>query len=101
MLEPLGVPAGDALTRGEQLLETGELGDPDRAEEVGQPVVEPGSGMSKSPRGTIPWWRKRRIASASSGSSVVTAPPSPVVTILRGWKERQPIAPSEPHGVSR
>ena len=40
-------------------------------------------------------------ASASSASSVVTAPPSPVVTILRGWKERQPRSPSAPHGVPR
>ena len=33
---------GDALARGEQLLEPGELRDPDRAEKVGQPVVETG-----------------------------------------------------------
>ena len=38
---------------------------------------------------------------ASSASSVVTAPPSPVVTILRGWKDRQPASPSDPHGTPR
>ena len=30
---------------------------------------------------------------------VVTAPPSPVVTIFLGWNERQPMAPSEPQGL--
>ena len=39
-LEPLRVPAGDALPRREQLLEPGELRDPDRAEQVRDPVVE-------------------------------------------------------------
>ena len=53
--------------------------------------------MSES--GSSPWWRSRRIEAASSASFVVTAPPSPVVTILRGWKERQPIVPSPPHGI--
>ena len=52
-----------------------------------------------SASGSSPWWRSRRIEAASSASFVVTAPPSPVVTILRGWKERQPIAPSPPHGI--
>ena len=50
---------------------------------------------------SIPWWRKRRTEAASSPSPVVTAPPSPVVTTLRGWKERQPAAPSPPHGIPR
>ena len=49
-----------------------------------------------SPSGSMPWCRSRRTAAASPSSSVVTAPPSPVVTILRGWKERQPIAPEPP-----
>ncbi len=40
-------------------------------------------------------------SSASSASSVVTAPPSPVVTILRGWNERQASSPSAPQGVPR
>jgi hypothetical protein len=40
----------------------------------------------------------RRIATASPPSSVVTAPPSPVVTIFRGWNERQARAPRLPHG---
>ena len=40
MLEPLRVPPGDALARRVQLLEPRELGDPDRAEKIGQPVVE-------------------------------------------------------------
>ena len=44
-----------------------------------------------------PWWRPSRTASASASSFVVTAPPSPVVTILRGWNERQPSAPRPPH----
>ena len=34
--------AGHPLARGQQLFEPGELRDPDRAEEIGQPVVEPG-----------------------------------------------------------
>ena len=34
-------------------------------------------------------WRRR-----ARSSFVVTAPPSPVVTILRGWKLRQPATPS-------
>ena len=38
--------------------------------------------MSKSPRGSIPWWRRLRTASASRSSRVVFAPPSPVVTIF-------------------
>ena len=50
---------------------------------------------------SIPWCRSRRTAAASSASSVVTAPPSPVVTILRGWNERHASSPSAPHGVSR
>ena len=37
--------------------------------------------------------------SSSSASSVVTAPPSPVVTIFRGWNERQANSPSAPQGV--
>ena len=57
--------------------------------------MTPGAGMS-APR--QPWWRIDRIDSASSASSVVTAPPSPVVTILRGWNERQPIRPRLPQG---
>ncbi len=39
-----------------------------------------------------------RTARSSSSSPVTTAPPSPVVTIFRGWNERQPATPSEPHG---
>ena len=35
VLEPLGVPPGDSLPRREELLEPGELRDPDRAEDVG------------------------------------------------------------------
>ena len=54
VLEPLRVPAGHALARCEQLLEAGELRDPDRAEQVRQPVVEAGLGMSNAPRGTMP-----------------------------------------------
>ena len=42
MLESLRVPAGNALARGEQLLEPLELRDPERAEHVRQPVVETG-----------------------------------------------------------
>src|SRR5918996_693611 len=54
-----------------------------------------------SPSDAQPWCRSRRTAASSVASSVVTAPPSPVVTILRGWKERHAATPSEPHGVSR
>ena len=36
-----------------------------------------------------------------SSSAVVTAPPSPVVTILRGWKERQPSRPRLPQARPR
>ena len=50
---------------------------------------------------SIPWLRSRRTDAASSASLVVTAPPSPVVTTLRGWNERQPAAPSPPHGIPR
>ena len=52
--------------------------------------------MSASAIERQPWLRSRRAVSATRSSSVVTAPPSPVVTILRGWKLRQPISPSEP-----
>ena len=34
----------------------------------------------------MPWFRKRRARPASSASSVVTMPPSPVVTCLTGWR---------------
>ena len=54
-----------------------------------------------SAAGSRPWLRSRRIEAASSASLVVTAPPSPVVTILRGWKERQPIVPRPPQGIPR
>ena len=57
--------------------------------------------MSVGCPAAIPWWRRRRTAAASSASSVVTAPPSPVVTIFRGWNDRQASSPSAPHGVPR
>ena len=47
--------------------------------------------MSASASERQPWLRSCAMASATRSSSVVTAPPSPVVTILRGWKLRQPI----------
>ena len=56
--------------------------------------------MSASRGGVQPWLRSCRTASARPASFVVTAPPSPVVTILRGWKERQPSRPRPPHGRS-
>ena len=49
--------------------------------------------MSASRGGFQPWWRSCRTRSAKPASSVATAPPSPVVTIFRGWKERQPTGP--------
>ncbi len=44
MLEALGVPAGHPLARCEELLQAGDLRDPDRAEQVRQPVVQAGLG---------------------------------------------------------
>ena len=60
--------------------------------------MNPGDGMS--PSEAQPWCRNRRTAASNPASSVVTAPPSPVVTILRGWKERHAATPSAPHGGS-
>src|SRR5204862_4527084 len=40
-LEPLGVRGREPLARAEQLLEARELRDADRAEDVGEPVIEP------------------------------------------------------------
>ena len=76
-----------------------------RAEHVGQAIVEAerlhlvGPGLRR--RGgvsngggsrTMPWLRKRRSRSASAASLVVTMPPSPVVMVLTGWKEKQAMA---------
>src|SRR3954451_13921071 len=38
--EQLAIPAGDAGARGEHVVEPGELGDPQRAGDVAEPVVE-------------------------------------------------------------
>ena len=60
------------------------------------PVVE------ARPRGTspssMPWWRSRRTRRASASSSVATAPPSPVVTTLRGCSEKHARSPDAPAG---
>src|SRR5581483_1843232 len=49
--------------------------------------------------GDQPWCRSERTRSSRSVSSVVTAPPSPVVTILRGWKEKHATRPRLPQGL--
>ena len=90
--------AADTLALGEQGVEALELREADRAEDVGEAVVEPGWGMSNSPAGTMPWCRSRRTARWYSSTLVVTRP-SPVVTILRGWKEAAEDAVSTPHGI--
>ena len=65
-------------------------------------VVEPGLGHvgvgERAPAVVAQPARPRRRCRSSS---VVIAPPSPVVTILRGWKLRQPIRPSEPQARPR
>src|SRR3982751_3694589 len=48
-----------------------------------------------------PWLRSCATLAATCSSFVVTAPPSPVVTIFRGWKLRQPATPSPPHARPR
>src|SRR3954453_5272604 len=57
--------------------------------------------MSGGTRLFQPWLRSMRTASANASSFVVTAPPSPVVTIFRGWKLRQPATPRPPHARPR
>src|SRR4051812_10465006 len=42
--EPFGVAGGDARPRGQELVEARELWNPDRAEDVREPVVEPRFG---------------------------------------------------------
>jgi hypothetical protein len=73
--EALGVPGRDPGASLQELAEARELRDPDRAEDVGEAVVQTRVRDFEAPAGLDP---------ASSASSVVTAPPSPVVTILRG-----------------
>ena len=52
--------------------------------------MSPGAGMSASARASASrGFGAARTIAAIASSSVVTAPPSPVVTILRGWKLRQ------------
>ena len=41
----------------------------------------------------MPCWRSSRNLASSSGSSVVSMPPSPVVTTLRGWNEKHAMSP--------
>ncbi len=96
--EPLGVAGREALPGREQRRQPAELRQPDGGEDVGEAVVEPGAGRSPSASERQPWLRNRATAAAIRSSSVVTAPPSPVVTIFRGWKLRQAARPSEPHG---
>ena len=48
-----------------------------------------------------PWLRICRDGVRERVVVVVTAPPSPVVTILRGWKLRQPATPRLPHARPR
>ena len=98
--EPLRVARRDALPRREQLVEPLELRDAERAEDVREAVVDAGSAMS-SPLGVEPVVAQTADRGRELGVVVVTAPPSPVVTILRGWNERQPGAPSPPHGMPR
>ena len=91
-------PSATRVRAGEQLVEPAQLRDPDRAEDVGEPVVR--RGLRRCPRASI----EPVVAQAPDRGGqllvvVVTAPPSPVVTILRGWNERQPIVPSPPHGI--
>ena len=60
-------------------------------------VLKP--GMMKSADGAVgswPWFRRARRRFARASSSVVMAPPSPVVSALRGWKLKQPITPIAP-----
>ena len=52
----------------------------------------------------MPCERKRRSRAAISGELVVTAPPSPVVTVFTGWKENTHASdraqfPTGPSGV--
>ena len=57
--------------------------------------------MSPSASERQPWLRSWTISAAIRSSLVVIAPPSPVVTILRGWKLRHAASPSEPHASPR
>ena len=65
-------------------------GSPTAAEDVGEAVVEPrGRQVAVCQRAPAVVAELRDRARRSASSSVVTAPPSPVVTIFRGWKLRQ------------
>ena len=77
---------------------------PDRRLDVGHPVVEarpPGIPRTRpsSPRAGRCRARSSRAGAAggtcasSSGSRVVSMPPSPVVSIFRGWNEKQATVP--------
>ena len=48
-----------------------------------------------------PCERSRRARSAISASSVVIMPPSPVDTVLRGWKLKHAMLPCDPTGRPR
>ena len=60
-------------------------------------TLKPGSTkVARHPRRCAPWSRSRRMRAASASSSVVTSPPSPVVSDLRGWKLKQDMRPNVP-----
>src|SRR5204863_1594652 len=48
-----GVRGGDSRALGEQAVEAGDLRRPDRAKQVGQPVVEPGGGQVVVPPAVV------------------------------------------------
>ena len=104
---PVGLRQAAAL--GHEAAELSELRATERALQVGDAVVEaeilhlvvPRPVMLLEPlrrSRSMPWVRKRRQAAARRSSSVSTAPPSPVVTALTGWKERQVMSACRPTG---